>query len=157
MSDTFRNFIGGAWVGSSSGRTFETRNPADTDEVIGSYPESDAAVAREAIEAARKAQPIWAAIPAPKRGEILHRAANILESRADAVARDMTREEGKTLPEARGEVNRAVNILRYYGGEGARLSGQLTPSERDRVFIQTLRRPLGVVGLITPWNFPIAI
>ena len=157
MSETFRNFIGGAWVGSSSGRTFETRNPANTDEVIGSYPESDAADAREAIGAARKAQPIWAAIPAPKRGEILHRAANILESRADAVARDMTREEGKTLPEARGEVNRAVNILRYYGGEGARLSGQLTPSERDRVVIQTLRRPLGVVGLITPWNFPIAI
>ena len=154
MAETFRNFIGGTWVGASSGRTFETRNPADTDEVIGSYPESDAGDAREAIEAARKAQPAWAAIPAPKRGEILHRAANILESRADSVARDMTREEGKTLPEARGEVNRAVNILRYYGGEGARLSGQFTPSERDRVVIQTLRRPLGVVGLITPWNFP---
>ena len=157
MAETFRNFIGGAWVGASSGRTFETRNPADTDEMIGSYPECDASDARQAIDAAHAAQPAWAAIPAPKRGEILYRAANILESRADSVARDMTREEGKTLPEARGEVNRAVNILRYYGGEGARLSGQLTPSERDRVVIQTLRRPLGVVGLITPWNFPIAI
>ena len=88
---------------------------------------------------------IWVdadACPRPIK-EILYRAANILESRAESVARDMTREEGKTLPEARGEVNRAVNILRYYGGEGARLSGQLTPSERDRVVIQTLRRPLG--------------
>ena len=157
MAERFRNFIGGTWAGASSGRTFETRNPADTDEVIGSYPECGAAEARQAIEAARQAQPAWAGVPAPKRGEILYRAANILESRAESVARDMTREEGKTLPEARGEVGRAVNILRYYGGEGARLSGQLTPSERDRVVIQTLRRPLGVVGLITPWNFPIAI
>jgi alpha-ketoglutaric semialdehyde dehydrogenase len=157
MAETFRNLIGGEWVDSSTGRTFETRNPADTDEVIGTYPRCDAADTRQAIEAAERAQPRWAAIPAPKRGEILHRAANILESRADGVARDMTREEGKTLPEAHGEVNRAINILRYYGGEGARLSGQFTPSERDRVVIHTLRRPLGVVGLITPWNFPIAI
>src|SRR5512134_1799570 len=154
---TFQNFIGGQWVGAASGRTIETRNPADTDELVGVYPRGDAGDARQAIEAARDAQPAWAAIPAPKRGEILYRAANILESRADSVARDMTREEGKTLPEARGEVNRAINILRYYGGEGARLSGQFTPSERDRVVIHTLRRPLGVVGLITPWNFPIAI
>ncbi len=96
-------------------------------------------------------------MPAPKRGEVLYRAANILESRADQVAREMTREEGKTLPEARGEVGRAINILRFIGGEGARLGGDNVPSERDRVLIQTRRRPLGVVGLITPWNFPIAI
>src|SRR5918995_1872556 len=106
--------------GPAAGRSWETETPADTDDVIGSYPESDAADARQAIDAARKAQPAWAAIPAPKRGEILHRAASILESRAESVARDMTREEGKTLPEARGEVNRAVNILRYYGGGGGR-------------------------------------
>jgi len=153
----FRNFIGGEWVPASSGGTFDTRNPANIDEVIGTYAKGDTSDARRAIEAAREAQPAWAAIPAPKRGEILYRAANILESNAEGVARDMTREEGKTLPEARGEVNRAVNILRFYGGEGARLSGQFTPSERDRVVIHTLRRPLGVVGLITPWNFPIAI
>jgi alpha-ketoglutaric semialdehyde dehydrogenase len=157
MAETFRNFIGGSWVSASTGRTLETRNPANTDEVVGTYPQCDASDARQAIDAARAAQPAWAGIPAPKRGEILFRAANILESRAESVARDMTREEGKTLPEARGEVNRAVNILRYYGGEGARFTGQITPSERDRVVIQTLRRPLGVVGLITPWNFPIAI
>jgi acyl-CoA reductase-like NAD-dependent aldehyde dehydrogenase len=154
---TFNNFIGGAWVGARSGATFDNRNPADTDDLIGLFQKSDAEDARDAIAAAGAAQPRWAAVPAPKRGEILHRAANILESRADAVAREMTREEGKTLPEARGEVGRAVNILRYFGGEGARLAGQHAPSERERVFIQTRRRPLGVVGLITPWNFPIAI
>jgi alpha-ketoglutaric semialdehyde dehydrogenase len=157
MSNTFQSFIGGQWVGARSGETFETRNPANTDEVVGQYPKCGADEAREAIDAARAAQPAWAAIPAPKRGEILYRAANILETRAEAVARDMTREEGKTLPESRGEVGRAVNILRYFAGEGSRLTGDAVPSERDRVFIHTMRRPLGVVGLITPWNFPIAI
>jgi len=154
---TFKNFIGGEWVAAASGATFETHNPADTGEVVATYQKSDASDTKQAIAAAKDAQPKWAAVPAPKRGEILHRAAQILESRADQVAREMTREEGKTLPEARGEVGRAVNLLRFFGGEGARLSGQHVPSERDRVFIQTRRRPLGVVGLITPWNFPIAI
>jgi aldehyde dehydrogenase (NAD+) len=154
---TFKNFIGGEWVAAASGATFETHNPADTGEIVATYQKSDASDTKQAIAAAKDAQPKWAAVPAPKRGEILHRAAQILESRADQVAREMTREEGKTLPEARGEVGRAVNLLRFFGGEGARLSGQHVPSERDRVFIQTRRRPLGVVGLITPWNFPIAI
>src|SRR5690606_17411122 len=153
----FRNFIGGEWVAAASGATFENRNPADTDDIVGLFQQSDASDARQAIEAAAAAQPKWAAIPAPKRGEILHRAAALLEARAEQVAREMTREEGKTLPEARGEVGRAINILRYFGGEGARLAGHHVPSERPRVFIQTQRRPLGVVGLITPWNFPIAI
>ena len=157
MSETFRNFIGGQWVGARSGATFENRNPADTDELIGLFAKSDRDDTREAIVSAAAAQPAWATMPAPKRGEVLYRAANLLEARADQVAREMTREEGKTLPEARGEVGRAINILRYFGGEGARLGGQHAPSERDRVFIQTRRRPLGVVGLITPWNFPIAI
>jgi alpha-ketoglutaric semialdehyde dehydrogenase len=157
MSETFKNFIGGQWVGARSGATFENRNPADTDDLIGLFAKSDRDDTREAIAAAAAAQPAWAAMPAPKRGEVLYRAANLLEARADQVAREMTREEGKTLPEARGEVGRAINILRYFGGEGARLGGQHAPSERDRVFIQTRRRPLGVVGLITPWNFPIAI
>jgi alpha-ketoglutaric semialdehyde dehydrogenase len=157
MPETFRNLIGGEWVAARSGRTFENVNPADTTDIVGLFQQSDAADTKEAIAAAKAAQPIWAAVPAPKRGEILHRAALLLESRADQVAREMTREEGKTLPEARGEVGRAINILRYFGGEGARLGGQHAPSERERVFIQTTRKPLGVVGLITPWNFPIAI
>ncbi len=157
MAVTLANFIGGQWVQAASGKTFSTRNPANTDEVIGVYPLGDSPDARQAIDAAAEAQPRWAAIPAPKRGEVLFRAANILESRAESVAREMTREEGKTLPESRGEVGRAINILRYFAGEGARLAGMAVPSERDRVFIHTARKPVGVVGLITPWNFPIAI
>ena len=157
MAETLSNLIGGEWVQAASGKTFTTRNPANTDEEVAVYPRGDVADARRAIDAAHEAQPRWAAIPGPKRGEIFYRAANILESRAESVAREMTREEGKTLPESRGEVGRAINILRYFGGEGARLAGMAVPSERDRVFIHTVRRPVGVVALITPWNFPIAI
>ncbi len=151
------NFINGEWRPAASGRTFDSLNPADTTDVVGRFPASDAADMDAAVAAAKAAQPAWAALPAPKRGDVLFRAAALLEARADAVARDMTRDEGKTLPEARGEVARTVNILRYYGGEGSRLFGRVVPSERDRVFVHTLRTPLGVVGAITPWNFPIAI
>jgi acyl-CoA reductase-like NAD-dependent aldehyde dehydrogenase len=153
----YLNLIAGQWQPSATGRTFENRNPADTDDLVGTFPESSVQDVEAAVTAAKGAQPEWAAMPAPKRGDVLYRAANLLEARADTVAREMTREEGKTLPEARGEVGRAINILRYYGGEGARLFGRVIPSERDRVFIHTLRSPLGVVGAITPWNFPIAI
>lgn len=157
MPETHTNFIGGQRVQAASGKTFSTRNPANTDEIVATYPLGDSADARQAIDAAEEAQPRWAAMTPPKRGEVLYRAANILESRAESVAREMTREEGKTLAESRGEVGRAINILRYFAGEGARLAGMAVPSERDRVFIHTMRKPLGVVGLITPWNFPIAI
>jgi acyl-CoA reductase-like NAD-dependent aldehyde dehydrogenase len=153
----YLNLIAGQWQASVTGRTFENRNPADTEDLVGTFPESSADDVAAAVAAARAAQPTWAAMPAPKRGDVLYRAANLLEARADAIAREMTREEGKTLPEARGEVGRTINILRYYGGEGARLYGRVIPSERDRVFMHTLRAPLGVVGAITPWNFPIAI
>ena len=146
MPETFRNFIGGEWVSARSGATFDKRNPADTDEIVATFQKSDADDTREAIAAAKAAQPAWAAMPAPKRGEVLHRAANILESRADQVAREMTREEGKTLPEARGEVGRAINILRYCrrrrrpAGRAARAVGarprvhpdQAAPARRGR-------------------------
>lgn len=154
---TFQNLINGQWVAAGSGRTFTSVNPADTTDTVGVFADSGAADVDAAVMAAQAAQAGWAAVPAPKRGDVLFRAASLLEARADAVARDMTRDEGKTLPEAKGEVGRAVNILRYYGGEGARLFGRVVPSERDRVFVHTLRVPLGVVGAITPWNFPIAI
>jgi alpha-ketoglutaric semialdehyde dehydrogenase len=154
---SFHNFIGGDWVPAQSGRTFDSVNPADTSDVVGQFPASGADDVASAVAAAQAAQAAWAATPAPKRGDVLFRAANILEARAADVARDMTRDEGKTLPEAKGEVGRAINILRYYGGEGSRLFGRVVPSERDRVFVHTLRVPLGVVGAITPWNFPIAI
>jgi alpha-ketoglutaric semialdehyde dehydrogenase len=154
---TYHNLIGGEWRPAQGGRTFDSTNPADASELIGQFPLSDAADIGAAVAAAQAAQPGWASIPAPKRGDVFFRAAALLEARADDVSRDMTRDEGKTLPEAKGEVGRAINILRYYGGEGARLFGRVVPSERDRVFVHTLRMPLGVVGAITPWNFPIAI
>ena len=157
MSETFGNFIAGEWVDSSSGKTFESLNPANTREVVARYQASTASDVRQALEAAGRAQQAWAEMPAPLRGTILMRSAELLEKRAGQVATEMTREEGKTLPEARGEVGRAVNILRYFGAEGARLSGETVPSERDGVFGYTFRKPLGVVSLLTPWNFPIAI
>lgn len=157
MAETFLNYIGGEWTACRSKRTFANINPARTSEVVGEFQASGAEDAAAACEAAAKAQPAWAALPAPRRGEILFKAAELLEGRAEQVSREMTREEGKTLPEARGEVKRAINILRYYGGEGARSFNYQIPSERDNVFCYTIRKPLGVVALITPWNFPIAI
>ena len=111
----------------------------------------------EAAGAAARALPAWAATNAPARGAILFKAADILDRRFEQLAAEMTREEGKTLPEAKGEVRRSINIFRYFAGEGARLAGMLVPSERDRVHMFAIRKPIGVVGLITPWNFPSAI
>jgi aldehyde dehydrogenase (NAD+) len=151
---TFANYIDGQWV---SGPTFENRNPANTDELVGLFVAGTPASADEAAAAAQRALPSWANLPAPARGAYLFRAAELLESRLDGVAADMTREEGKTLPEAKGEVRRTINILRYFGGEGARLPSLMVPSERERVQMWAQRKPIGVVGLITPWNFPSAI
>jgi aldehyde dehydrogenase (NAD+) len=157
MIQTFQNFIAGEWVRSSSGETFDRVNPANFEEKVARYQMSDPGDVQLALDAAQKAQPAWASIPDPQRGAILIKAAELLERQLDRVATEMTREEGKTLPEARGEVNRAVNILRYFGGEGARRGGETVPSERLGVFAFTFRKPLGVVSLLTPWNFPIAI
>ncbi|MEW5978164.1 MAG: aldehyde dehydrogenase family protein [Acidobacteriota bacterium] len=157
MPQTYGNFVAGEWVNSSSGKTFDSTNPANIDDVVARYQSSTAEDVRNSFEVALKAQSSWASVPAPHRGTILMRAAELLEKRADSVAVEMTREEGKTLPEAKGEVARAVNIFRYFGGEGARLCGETVPSEREGVFAFTFRKPLGVVTLLTPWNFPIAI
>src|SRR5579863_299099 len=157
MAEVFSNYIGGQWAESRSKKTFPNINPANTGEVIGLFPASDAQDVRAAFDAAVKAQPAWAALPAPQRGEFLFKAAQILEGRLGKLAEEMTREEGKTLPESKGEVKRAINILRYFGGEGARAFSYQIPSERENVFCYTMRKPLGVVGLITPWNFPSAI
>lgn len=155
MSATFGNYIGGQWI--ESGPAFENRNPANMDEVVGLFAEGTADDIAAAADAASQALPGWAGMNAPARGAILFKAAEILEGRFEQVAADMTREEGKTLGEARGEVRRSINIFRYYAGEGARLGGMLAPSERDRVQTFAFRKPLGVVGLVTPWNFPSAI
>ncbi|HLY61127.1 MAG TPA: aldehyde dehydrogenase family protein [Terriglobia bacterium] len=157
MPQIFYNYVAGKWIECESKKTFSNINPADTEEVVGLFQASSAADAAAACEAAASAQPAWAALPAPRRGEYLFKAAEILESRLPKLAEEMTREEGKTLPESKGEVKRAINIMRYFGGEGARQFSYQIPSERENVFCYTLRKPLGVVGLITPWNFPSAI
>ncbi len=157
MPESFRNYVAGQWVEAKSKKTFPNVNPADTGEIVGLFQASGPEDVQAACEAAAKAQPGWAAQPAPRRGEFLFKAAEILESRLAKLAQEMTREEGKTLPESKGEVKRAINIFRYFGGEGARQFSYQIPSERESVFCYTLRKSLGVVGLITPWNFPSAI
>ncbi len=151
---TFRNYINGEWV---SGDTFENRNPANTDEVVGLFVKGTPADVEAASSAAAAAFPAWSAMPAPARGNYLFKVAEILDKKFDEIAAEMTREEGKTLPEAKGECRRAINIFRYFGGEGSRLPGLLIPSERERVHMFAIRKAIGVIGLVTPWNFPIAI
>ena len=151
---THPNYINGEWV---SGPLFDNRNPANTDEIVGRFVKGTAADVEAAAEAAQAAFPGWSGMTAPGRGNYLFKVADILDRSFDQISADMTREEGKTLPEAKGEVRRAINIFRYFGGEGSRLPGLLVPSERDRVQMFSLRKPVGVVGLVTPWNFPSAI
>ena len=157
MSNIFLNYIGGNWVQSKLGKTFPDLNPANIQEVVGQFQASGPEDVQAACDAAAKALSAWRAMPAPRRGEYLFKAAELLESRFPQIAEEMTREEGKTLPEAKGEVKRALNILRYFGGEGSRQFCYQIPSERENVFCYTLRKSLGVVALITPWNFPSAI
>ena len=152
---TFPNYINGEWAASE--RTFENRNPADAGDCVGVFCRGSRADVDAAAAAAQEAWPAWAAMNAPQRAKHLFKVADILESNLDSLAREMTREEGKTLPEAAGETTRSVNIFRYFAGEGARMPGMLVPSERDRVFMYSVRRPLGVVAQINPWNFPSAI
>jgi len=152
-----RNLIGGEWVAPSSGATLERRNPADQREPIATLPASAAADVDAAVSAAQAAYPGWRATPAPRRAEILFRAAQILVERKEAYARDMTREMGKVLVEARGDVQEAIDMLYFMAGEGRRLYGQTTPSELANKVCMTTRVPLGVAALVTPWNFPMAI
>jgi acyl-CoA reductase-like NAD-dependent aldehyde dehydrogenase len=157
VPELFHNYVGGQWVDCKAKRTFPNVNPANRDEIVGVFQSSGAEDVTAACDAAQQAQSAWAALPAPRRGEYLFKAAEILESRHSKLAEEMTREEGKTLPESKGEVKRAINIFRYFGGEGARQFSHQIPSEREKVVCYTMRKPLGVVGLITPWNFPSAI
>jgi aldehyde dehydrogenase (NAD+) len=157
MPQEYRNFIAGEQVRSSSGDTIEVRNPADTDEVIGMVPASTVADVQAAIGAARDMFPKWAAMTGPERGRILHRAANILEGQIDEWAADLTREEGKTRAEARGEVVRAVELFRYFGGEAWRVGGDMLPADTPQTLLYSVRVPLGAVAIITPWNFPLSI
>jgi acyl-CoA reductase-like NAD-dependent aldehyde dehydrogenase len=154
---TYSNYIAGEWRPSASGKTFENRNPANSDDLIGLFQQSTRADVEQAIDAARRAYETWRLVPAPKRAEILFRAAQLIADRKDAMARDMTREMGKVLEETRGDVQEAIDMTFFMAGEGRRLYGQTVPSELRSKFAMSVRQPLGVCAIITPWNFPMAI
>ena len=151
------NHIGGAWVGSSSHATVEDRNPARTSELLANAAASTVDDVRHAIDAAERAFPEWRATPAPQRGDIVRKAADLMERRREQLARLCTQEEGKVLAESYAEVDRAIANVRFSGGEGLRLTGETIPSAQRGTLIYTRRDPLGVVACVTPWNFPIAI
>jgi aldehyde dehydrogenase (NAD+) len=153
----FHNLIGGRELPAIGGETTLNLNPADHAEVVGEFPASGPEDVALAVAAAKKAYPSWRLVPAPKRAEILVRAGLLLKERKEKYARDMTREMGKVLAETRGDVQEAIDEAFYVAGEGRRLFGQTTPSELENKFAMSVRMPVGVVGLITPWNFPMAI
>jgi aldehyde dehydrogenase (NAD+) len=153
----FLNYIGGQWVAAKSGKTFESRNPADPSDLVGVFPASGPDDVNAAVAAAKKAYDMWRLYPAPKRGEILFKAGQIMVERKEELAREMTREMGKVLAEARGDVQEVIDMTFYAAGEGRRMFGETVPSELQNKFAMSVRVPLGVVGLITPWNFPMAI
>jgi alpha-ketoglutaric semialdehyde dehydrogenase len=153
---TYRNYIAGEWVDAASGDTFESRSPADG-ELIGIFPKSGAEDVDRAVEAAKTAYEDWRLVPAPRRGEILFRFAQLLEEHKAELTELMTHEMGKVKAEAGGDVQEAIDMSYYMGGEGRRLFGQTTPSELRDKFNMAIRMPIGVIGAITPWNFPIAI
>ena len=153
----FKNFINGEWVESRSGKAYENRNPANTDELIGMFVSSIDEDVDAAVDAAKEAYKTWRLVPAPKRAEILFRAAELLLQRKEDFSKDMTREMGKVLAEARGDVQEAIDMTYYMAGEGRRLFGQTTPSELPNKFAMSVRQSIGVCGMITPWNFPMAI
>jgi alpha-ketoglutaric semialdehyde dehydrogenase len=157
VTKTCLNFIDGAWVESVSGEVIKSINPANRHEVVGKVQKSNLADLKSAVEAAKAAKKAWWKIGAPARGNFLYKAADILEDNLEEIAETLTREMGKTLPEARGETARGVAILRYYAGEGMRKTGDVIPSSENGALMFTTRSPLGVVGVITPWNFPVAI
>src|ERR1019366_7809020 len=153
----FRNFIDGEWVEASTGETFENRNPADTRDLVGIFQKSAKADVDTAVAAAKRAFTKWRLVPAPRRAEIVFRAAEILIERKEDYARDMTSEMGKVLAETRGDVQEAIDAAYYNAGEGRRLFGPTVPSEMPNKFAMAVRQTIGVCGMITPWNFPMAI
>jgi alpha-ketoglutaric semialdehyde dehydrogenase len=152
-----KNYINGSLKSSSSGDTFDNVNPANTSEVVGRFQQSTCKDVDEAVEAAAAALPKWKKTPAPQRGEILFRVAEILVKRKEQLAQDMTREMGKIIKETRGDVQEAIDMAYYTAGEGRRLLGETVPSELNNKFNMSVRMPVGVVAAITPWNFPMAI
>lgn len=157
MTKTYQNFIGGQWVAPSTDRFFENRNPADQDDLIGLFPESGAADVHSAVASARRGFERWKRTPAPARGDVLRRVGDLMASRKEEIANLMTREMGKPLAETRGDVQEGIDTAYYAATEGRRLFGHTVPSELANKWAMTMRRPIGVCGLITPFNFPMAI
>ena len=157
MSKLYKNLIGGAWTAARTGKTFQNINPANHDDIVGEFQASGAEDVADAVAAAREAFKTWRLVPAPKRAEILYRTGEILLQRKEQYAQEMTREMGKVLKETRGDVQEAIDTAYYMAGEGRRLFGQTTPSELKDKFAMSVRMPVGVVGMIAPWNFPMAI
>ncbi len=155
--DTYRNFIGGKWIESGSSRTIQNVNPANTNDVLGTIRQATREEARAAVEAAANAFPSWRATPAPTRGRILSRAARLLEDHKEELSQLLTREEGKTIAESRGELQRSINVADFCAGESRRMNGETIQSELPMNFAYTIKQPLGVVACVTPWNFPVAI
>jgi aldehyde dehydrogenase (NAD+) len=154
---TFRHFIAGEWCDSTSGQTFESRNPADTRDVVGRFQQGTAADVAMAVRAADMAARLWRRTPAPKRGEILYRFGALMAEHKERLARAMTREMGKVIAEARGDVQEGIDIAFLMAGEGRRMFGDTVPSELPDKWAMSIRQPIGIAGIITPWNFPIAI
>lgn len=154
---TYDNFINGEWVPSQSGETFENRSPANADDLIGLFQKSTQADVARAVAAADAAYKEWRLVPAPRRAEILYRAAQLFAERKEAYARDMTREMGKVLGETGGDVQEAIDMAQLMAGEGRRMYGQTVPSELRNKFAMSVRQPIGVCGMITAWNFPMAV
>ncbi len=153
----YKNFIGGVWMESVTGKTFESHNPAHTGQVVGEFQDSNQADIDKAVEHAKDAFKLWKNVPAPKRAEIMFKAAQIMERDKECIAKGMTAEMGKILAETRGDVQEAIDMAYYAAGEGRRLAGETNPSELKDQMVMTIRQPMGVIGAITPWNFPIAI
>src|SRR5919112_580327 len=153
----YNNYIDGQWVPSASGETFENRNPANMEDLIGVFQKSTRRDVDAALDAAARAYESWRSVPAPRRAEILFKAAQLIVERKEQFARDMTREMGKVLHETRGDVQEAIDMTFYIAGEGRRMFGQTVPSELRNKFAMSVRQPLGVCSIITPWNFPMAI
>src|ERR1044072_1606868 len=155
--DTYRNFIGGKWVEASSSRTAQNVNPANTDDILGTMRQATREEARAAVDAAADAFRGWRATPAPARGKIVAKAGRLLEENKEEVAQLLTHEEGKTIAESRGELQRSINVAEFCAGESRRITGETIPSELPLNFAYTIKQPLGVVACVTPWNFPVAI
>src|SRR6266566_4154408 len=157
MASEFKNFIAGDWVAPSTGEYFENRNPADWNDVIGRFPRSGPDDLKRAIASAKRGFAQWSKTPAPIRGQVLQRAGQLLVERKDAIARAMTREMGKVVAETGGDVQEGIDTAFYAATEGRRLFGRVVPSELRSKWAMSYRRPIGIAGLITPFNFPLAI